>query len=51
MDPDYWPQGICVASLVVAFCLALGEAEAGSAGKQPAEEYPSLASKRRRGGG
>ncbi|MFN9035347.1 MAG: hypothetical protein ACK5YO_03560, partial [Planctomyces sp.] len=50
MDPDYWPQGICVASLVVAFCLVLGEAEAGSAGKQPAEENLSLASKRRRGG-
>lgn len=41
---------ICLAPAVVAFCLVLGEAEAGSAGKQPAEEYPSLASKRRRGG-
>ena len=51
MDPDYWPQGICVASLVVAFCLVLGEAEAGSAGKQPAEENLSLASKRGCGGG
>ena len=42
---------ICLAPAIVAFCLVLGEAEAGSAGKQPAEEYSSLASKRRRGGG
>jgi hypothetical protein len=42
---------ICLAPSLVAFCLVLGEAEAGSAGKQPAEENLSLASKRRRGRG
>ena len=50
LPPTPSPQ-ICLAPALVAFSLVLGEAEAGSAGKQPAEEYPSLASKRGCGGG
>ncbi|MEY3175241.1 MAG: hypothetical protein RLZZ436_3155 [Planctomycetota bacterium] len=40
----------CLAPSLAAFCLLLGEADAGSAGKQPAEENRSLTSKRQRGG-
>jgi hypothetical protein len=47
--PHSLARQICLAPALVAFCLVLGEAEAGSAGKQPAEENRSVTSKRQRG--